>query len=62
FGNVFPLASIGNEGLSFIFGRSDDDYGTYVAKTSLQHALLKCLKEQGRLRRAGWFIVPELID
>ena len=55
-GSLFPVASAGNDGLYFVFGRDDTDFDTYECKTSLQKAVMRYQREQGFLRRAGWYI------
>ena len=55
-GFLYPACSSGRDGLRFVFGREDDDFGSYERKTSLQQAMLRCLDEKGFLRRSGWFI------
>jgi hypothetical protein len=56
-GYLFPVASTGKDGLRFVFGREDDDFDSYECKTSLQKAVMRCRREHGFLRRAGWFML-----
>lgn len=56
-GLLFPGASTGVDGLYFVFGRDDTDFDSYECRTSLQKAVMRCRRERGFLRTAGWYTV-----
>ena len=57
-GNLYPVLPSRNPGLYFVFGREDGSADSFEAKNSLEKAVLKCYREN-RLRRAGFFILPD---
>lgn len=59
-GYLFPAMPSRNPGLYFVFGRDEGDPDSFKAENSLEKAVLKCYREN-RLRRAGFFILPDEI-
>lgn len=57
---LFPLEiGDGSDGLFFIFGRSDGDPLTYPADNSMRRAMLDIIREGGKLKSGGMFLLAE---
>ncbi|MDD3666832.1 MAG: hypothetical protein PHQ65_16315 [Bacteroidales bacterium] len=55
---LFPVSSNPKAGLYFVFGREDDDFGSYPRTNSLECAMLDCLRDKKRLKATGMFLLP----
>ena len=59
---LFPFASVGVEGLTFVFGRNEEDWKNFPADNSLRRAFHKLHEQNRRLKAGGMFITPEAIN
>ena len=53
---LLPFASVGVEGLHFVFGRADQDWSDYPADNSLRKAFHELRKKGKRLKAGAMFI------
>lgn len=58
---LFPFASVGVEGLAFVFGKHNEDWENFPADNSLRRAFHRIHASGRRLRAGGMFITPEAI-
>ena len=57
-----PFASVGVEGLQFVFGRTDQDWSDYPADNSLRKAFHNLRKQGKRLKAGAMFIEKDGIE
>lgn len=58
-GYLFPLASDGLEGAYFLFGTWLIDLDTAPQDTTLRRAVVQRMKQGGKLRTGGFFLLPD---
>ena len=59
---LFPIKSVGVEGLYFVFGKSDKDWSDYPADNSLRLAFHRLREAGKRLKAGGMFIDADAVD
>ena len=59
---LLPFASVGVEGLQFVFGRTDKDWSDYPADNTLRKAFHNLRKQGKRLKAGAMFIEKDGIE
>ena len=57
-GNLFTVPYRRTDGMFFVFGGDDKPLDLYPQNTSMERAMIRCMREKGTLRSSGWYLLP----